>query len=84
MTYGQGRGFAFRGSAPAWPYVGRGRGGLPRCAAPGLQRGTVPGTPGVAGIGLDELGLLKSQAAALKAELDAVEKRMSELERKDA
>lgn len=28
----RGRGFGFRGSAPPWPYVGRGRGGLPRCA----------------------------------------------------
>jgi len=39
--FGQGRGFGrgaggamgfgFRGSSPPWPYVGRGRGGLPRC-----------------------------------------------------
>jgi hypothetical protein len=26
-----GMGFGFRGSSPPWPYVGRGRGGLPRC-----------------------------------------------------
>jgi hypothetical protein len=26
-----GRGFGFRGSSPPWPYVGMGRGGLPRC-----------------------------------------------------
>ena len=26
-----GWGFGFRGSSPPWPYVGRGRGGLPRC-----------------------------------------------------
>ncbi|MDY6892357.1 MAG: DUF5320 domain-containing protein [Chloroflexota bacterium] len=32
---GRGRGFGFRGSSPPWPYVGRGRGGLPRCAYPG-------------------------------------------------
>lgn len=40
MFYGFGRGFAsrggmgfgFRGSSPPWPYVGIGRGGLPRCA----------------------------------------------------
>lgn len=33
MPYGFGfvRGFGFRGSSPPWPYVGRGRGGLPRC-----------------------------------------------------
>jgi len=24
-------GFSFRGDSPPWPYVGRGRGGLPRC-----------------------------------------------------
>jgi hypothetical protein len=31
LGYGRGRGFGFRGSSPPWPYVGRGRGGLPRC-----------------------------------------------------
>jgi hypothetical protein len=35
MRYGFGRGggmgFGFRGASPPWPYVGRGRGGLPRC-----------------------------------------------------
>jgi len=29
---GGGMGFGFRGSSPPWPYVGIGRGGLPRCA----------------------------------------------------
>ena len=28
---GGGMGFGFRGTSPPWPYVGRGRGGLPRC-----------------------------------------------------
>jgi len=28
---GGGWGFGFRGSSPPWPFVGRGRGGLPRC-----------------------------------------------------
>ena len=28
---GRGMGFGFRGSSPPWPYIGRGRGGLPRC-----------------------------------------------------
>ena len=28
-----GRGFGFRGWAPPWPYIGLGRGGLPRCWA---------------------------------------------------
>jgi hypothetical protein len=30
-----GRGFGFRGWSPPWPYVGLGRGGLPRCWAYG-------------------------------------------------
>ena len=30
---GFGRGFGFRGYSPPWPYIGRGRGGLPRCWA---------------------------------------------------
>ena len=29
--FGGGMGFGFRGSSPPWPYVGIGRGGLPRC-----------------------------------------------------
>ena len=29
--FGRGMGFGFRGSSPPWPFVGRGRGGLPRC-----------------------------------------------------
>jgi len=33
MPYGYG--FGFRGWSPPWPYVGRGRGGLPRCWYPG-------------------------------------------------
>jgi hypothetical protein len=32
-----GRGFGFRGWSPPWPYVGRGRGGLPRCWAYGAN-----------------------------------------------
>jgi hypothetical protein len=29
--FGRGMGFGFRGASPPWPYVGIGRGGLPRC-----------------------------------------------------
>ena len=54
MGYGRGMGFGFRGSSPAWPYVGRGRGGLPRCwaytgyGAPGTAYapGMAPPAPG--------------------------------------
>jgi hypothetical protein len=84
MTYGQGRGFGFRGTSPAWPYVGRGRGGLPRCAAPGLQRGVPYGGAAWAAPGPDDLEMLKSQAATLKAELTSIEQRISELEKKEA
>ena len=38
-----GMGFGFRGSSPPWPYVGLGRGGLPRCGY--FLRGAV-GVPG--------------------------------------
>jgi hypothetical protein len=27
-----GQGFGFRGSFPPWPYIGKGRGGLPKCS----------------------------------------------------
>ena len=37
MLYG--RGFGFRGRSPAWPFIGRGRGGLPRCWAYGANWG---------------------------------------------
>ena len=44
--FGGGMGFGFRGSSPPWRYVGRGRGGLPRCGyffgqASGLTSNTV-------------------------------------------
>ena len=39
---GWGWGFGFRGSSPPWPYVGLGRGGLPRCA---YYLGGAAGTP---------------------------------------
>ncbi len=41
-SYGWGMGLGFRGSSPAWPFVGIGRGGLPRCRAYG--RYGVPAT----------------------------------------
>ncbi|MEA3442372.1 MAG: hypothetical protein U9R04_02625 [Chloroflexota bacterium] len=55
-----GWGFGFRGSSPPWPYVGIGRGGLPRCgyflsgaaAAPmtGYPYNTYPGTTAPYGV----------------------------------
>lgn len=31
IGFGRGWGFGFRGASPPYPYIGRGRGGLPRC-----------------------------------------------------
>jgi len=89
MMYGYGRGFGFRGSSPPWPYVGRGRGGLPRCWHPGLPGGaatyaapwTAPYQPTSARE--DELGSLKEQANIMKREIDEIESRIQELEKKE-
>jgi len=116
-----GWGFGFRGSSPPWPFVGIGRGGLPRCgyflsgaagmpAPPGYplygspsatlyyRRMTYPGaTPygyGGARMGAvpeadpyapqmtreQELDFLKSQAEAIKGQLEQIDARMKELE----
>jgi len=91
MVYGFGRGpggrggagLGFRGSSPPWPYVGRGRGGLPRCQYPGLA--TFPRYTSVPPYATQmtreqELDLLKGQAEAMKRELDQVEARIRDLE----
>jgi hypothetical protein len=87
---GRGRDFGFRGSSPPWPYLGRGRGGLPRCgyfsgarayqpsAFPPGTRGYAPDTAGE-----QELGYLKSQAAAMKSRLEEIEARQRALEAED-
>jgi hypothetical protein len=86
---GGGMGFAFRGASPPWPYVGIGRGGLPRCGyylsgagAPAFYgQATTPGyslfTPPT---GEEELGYLKSQAEAIRGQLEQIETRMRQLE----
>ncbi|MFO8010774.1 MAG: DUF5320 domain-containing protein [Dehalococcoidia bacterium] len=38
------RGYGFRGGSPPWPYVGRGRGGLPRCWYPWADYWQMPPT----------------------------------------
>ena len=79
-----GYGFGFRGAAPARPYVGRGRGGLPRCWYPGVAMASpYPPvssvyTPQMTQEG--EIGWLKNQAEAIKAEFDRVEARIHDLE----
>ena len=87
MMYGYGgRGFGFRGSSPPWPYVGRGRGGLPRCWHPGLWGGlayptSIPYWP--TPTREEELGLLKDQYDAMKSQLEDIESRIKEMEKKD-
>jgi NAD-dependent dihydropyrimidine dehydrogenase PreA subunit len=77
---GWGSGFGFRGSSPPWPYVGRGRGGLPRCYYPGLvgAAGYVPPTPQLGAE--SEVGFLKEEASAIRKRLEEIEARIKELE----
>ena len=86
MGRGGGSGFGFRGSSPPWPYVGRGRGGLPRCYYPGLYGGSpvggaMPYSPQAAVAG-QEADFLKEEAGALKKHLEDIEARIKELETK--
>jgi hypothetical protein len=91
---GGGMGLGFRGSSPPWPYVGLGRGGLPRCGY--LFRGT--GDPAYQPLARaqaayapfpapmskeEELSYLKDQAKAIKEQLDNIESRMHDLEAKE-
>jgi hypothetical protein len=124
-----GWGFGFRGSSPPWPFVGIGRGGLPRCGyflsgpagmpmptgyppyGPGAMPyyggyapppGTIPGEPalgvygspaatppygGTAGYPYapqmtreQEVDFLRSQAEAIRGQLEQIDARMKELE----
>jgi hypothetical protein len=111
-----GWGFGFRGSSPPWPYVGLGRGGLPRCGyflsgaagmpippaypsydSPGAMPyggtaypGNMPYGYAGAPMGADpyapqmsreqELDFLKSQAEAIKGQLEQIDARIKELE----
>ncbi len=76
-----GMGFGFRGNSPPWPYIGRGRGGLPRCS---FYPGSLPNTLSTAaGTGRDQqLGFLRSQAESMKKDLGTVESRIRDLEDK--
>jgi len=90
MTYGHG--FGFRGASPSWPYVGRGRGGLPRCLSPETViapghtsafseypgRGQTLYTPKIPGE--RELDFLKEESNALKRQLEKIEARITKLE----
>jgi len=92
MGYGRGMGFGFRGYSPPWPYVGIGRGGLPRCWAYGAYGAAAygpatPYSPGPRAFGRapypgpDEIRFLNDQAAMIKEELEAIDARIKELEK---
>jgi hypothetical protein len=84
-------GFGFRGSSPPWPYVGRGRGGLPRCgyytsvaepyyAAP-YPTYADAATP-VQRTREEELSSLKHEAQMLRQQLEQIDARARDLETK--
>lgn len=77
-------GFGFRGASPPWPYIGRGRGGLPRCGYYLRSSAPQPTTPlyppFTPTTREEELDYLKSQAEAIKGQLEQIEARMHQLE----
>lgn len=93
--YGRGRGIGFRGGLPPWPYVGRGRGGFPRCWYPELwdypppayydygpwEAPYYPQTP-FTFTREQEIASLKEEAEAIKDDLASIEQRIAELEGK--
>ncbi len=83
MPYGTGfgRGFRFRWYSPAWPYVGRGRGGLPRCLAYGIPY-NIQTIGWQATTSENEISLLRNQAQNLKQQLDLIETRIKNMEQR--
>ena len=98
--FGRGMGFGFRGSSSPWPYVGLGRGGLPRCGYFLSGAGTPPAwldqspfygqptsssyaPPAASMTSEEELGYLKKQAEAIKAQLEQIDSKMRDMETKE-
>jgi hypothetical protein len=80
---GRGAGFGFRGYSPPYPYVGRGRGGLPRCQYPGamLSYRDVPLPVYSSPMTREqEIDFLKNQAGEMKKEMERIESRINDLE----
>ena len=75
--FGGGIGFGFRGSSPPWPYVGLGRGGLPRGAY--FFSGAPQAMPQMPSG--QELDLLHQQADVIKGQLGQIASRIAELEK---
>lgn len=74
-----GQGFAFHGSSPPWPYVGRGRGGKPRCAYY-TSDSAVPANTATAEPGEQELQGLRQQSESLADQLEQIKARIDKLE----
>ena len=78
---GRGMGGGFRGSYAAWPYIGRGRGGLPRCgcsfAGPAYARPDYNYDLYSAG---NNPELMQAAAANLKDRLAYLKARITDLE----
>ena len=92
MLYRYGRGFGFRGSSPPWPYVGRGRGGLPRCRYPGTGREPITAVPYTtpsaktyepASSREEEIAAMRDQTDGMKLQLEDILSRIQELEKKE-
>jgi hypothetical protein len=90
---GGGWGFGFRGSSPPWPYVGLGRGGLPRCGyflSGGTETFMPPAyspydNPWVMPYATQmtreqELDFLRNQAEGINEQLEQINARIKELE----
>ena len=77
MPNGFGRGFRFRGCSLPLPFVGWGRGGLPRCWA--CWGAPLPYYPMSRE---QELSVLKDQAQMLRQSIEEIERRVKDLEAK--
>jgi hypothetical protein len=88
---GGGFGLGFRGSSPPWPYVGRGRGGLPRCGyyfgtaapAPWSDRPQpfYAGTPSASGYAPYPPGMTKEEELNyMKDRAEAIKKELGDIE----
>jgi hypothetical protein len=79
---GRGFGFGFRGASGPWPYIGRGRGGLPRCWYPYypayLPWDAAYGAPLTSATSLEAL---QNAALAIRDQISHIEARISEIER---
>jgi hypothetical protein len=76
MPIGFGRGCGFKGWSPPWPFIGWGRGGLPRCWG-------YIGTPYPYPSPEQEQVMLKSQVQTLRYWIEEIERRIKDLEAKD-